>query len=218
MLRVAAAAALAALADAGTSSIVVNRNDVRLAGGATFMPGHGAPTGLSIRSGSSGAKTGASFPTGMVFAPGSTVTGVSLSYRYIVGYEKTPSGTGATISLLISDLDAATNDGDVVYTSPHLTEYAYSHNSSNYSKPVPVDWTGASKVPAASAGGGRRLQMAFANNDRNLQVLVPFTVIITCAGADECFVKAKGPKPPPPPPPPAPPTPAPPKSDLPWLN
>eukprot|EP01044_Picomonas_judraskeda_P040305 COSAG03_NODE_19721_length_331_cov_0.728448_1_plen_43_part_10 len=43
----------------------------------------------------------------MVLAPGSTVTGVALSYRYIVGYEKTPSGTGATLSVLISHLDAA---------------------------------------------------------------------------------------------------------------
>ena len=214
----AVAAVFSGAADAGTSSVIVNRNNVRLAGGATFMSGHGAPTGLAIRSGSSGATTGAAFPSGMVLAPGSTVTMVSLSYRYIVGYEKTPSGTGATLSVLISDLDAATNDGTIIYTSPHLTEYAYSHNNSNYSVPVPVHWSGTSKVPTASAGGGRRLQMAFKNNDRNLQILVPFTVNITCTGADECLVKANAPKPGPPPPPPAPPTPDPPKSDLPWLN
>ena len=185
MLRAASLAALAALADAGASSIVVSKSNVKLAGGATIMTGHGAPTGASIRSGSSGANTGASFPNGMVLAPGSTVTGVSLSYRYIVGYEKTPSGTGSVVSLLISDLDAASNDGDVVYTSPHLTEYSYSHNSSNYSLPVPVHWTGTSKVPAASAGGGLRLQMAFKNNDHNLQILVPFTVNVTCDNHDD---------------------------------
>ena len=106
----------------------------------------------------------------------------------------------------------------MVYTSPHLTEYAYSHNESNYSAPVPVHWAGTNKVPAASAGGGRRLQMAFKNNDRNLQILIPFSVNITCTGADECLVKANAPTPAPPPPPPAPPTPDPPKSDLPWLN
>ena len=217
-MRAAALAALIAGADAGSSSITVDRGNVRLAGGATFISGHGAPTGMAIRSGSSGASTGASFPSDMVLSPGSTVTAVSLSYRYIVGYEKSPSGTGATLSVLISDLDAATNDGTVVYTSPHLTQYAYSHNESNYSAPVPVHWSGASKVPAASAGGGRRLQMAFHNNDRNLQILVPFEVNITCTGADACLVKANAPKPAPAPPPPAPPTPAPPKSDLPWLN
>ena len=219
MLRAAAAACVALTAvDAGTSSIVVNAGNLRLAGGASVMKGQGAPTGESLRSGSSGAQTGASFPNGMVLAPGSTVTEVALSYRYITGYEKVPSGVGVVITVLISDLDAATNGGDVVYTSPHLTEYAYGHDKSNYSTPVPVHWTGVSKIPAAAAGSGRRLQMAFKNNDRNVQILLPFTVNVTCTGADKCFVPAAAPKPAPPPPPPMPPTPAPEKSDLPWLN
>lgn len=51
-------AGLAACAHAGTSSVVVDRSNAVLAGGATFISGHGAPTGMAIRSGSSGAETG----------------------------------------------------------------------------------------------------------------------------------------------------------------
>lgn len=82
---------------------------------------------MSLRSGSPGQTTGASFPHPMVLAPGSTVTAITFSYRYITGFEKTPSGLGANLSLIISDLDAATNAGDLVYSSPHLTECEPAH-------------------------------------------------------------------------------------------
>jgi hypothetical protein len=218
LVRAAVCAALAVAAHAATSSVQVNRDNCRLAGGASFISGHGAPHGLSLRTGSPGQTTGASFPYPMLLAPGSTITAVSFSYRYVTGFEKTPSGHGTNFSLIISDLDAAMNGGDVVYASPPLTEYSYSQNESNYSVPVPAHWAGTAKIPAASAGGGRRLQLVFTNNDRNLQIAVPFTVNVTCSGVSECFVAAPKPKPPPPPPPPAPPAPAPPKSDLSWLN
>ena len=80
----------------GTSNLTVTKGDVLLEGGASFIPGHGAPTGhcslqnaldtvplhrsvvlrpliptgLSLRTGSPGQTTAASFPSSMVLAPG----------------------------------------------------------------------------------------------------------------------------------------------------
>ena len=201
----------------GMTTLTVGREDCKLAGGASFIAGHGAPGGMSLRSGSPGQTTGASFPSSMTLAPGSTVTGVSFSYRYVTGYERVPSGHGANFSVEISDLDATTNDGTVVYASPPLTEYSYSQNESNYSTPVMAHWAGAAKIPT-DAANGRRLQITFQNNDRNLQIAAPFHVNVTCDVATECFVEAPKPAPAPPPPPPSPPPPPPPKSTSPWLN
>ena len=145
-----------------------------------------------------------------MLAPGSTIQSISFAFRYVTGYETTPSGHGTNLSLAVSQ-DYLQPSGDVIYNSPHFTEYSYHVNQSNYSLPVQVDVSGLSI--AASAKYTSRLQLVFANNDRNLQILIPFQVNITCTGADECLVAPPGP---PPPLPPLPPTPPPPATHTPW--
>ena len=46
----------------------------------------------------------------------------------------------------VSD-ETQSNAGAVLCSSPHLNEYAYSHNKSNYSTPVPLHWSGSFAVP-----------------------------------------------------------------------
>jgi hypothetical protein len=48
-----------------------------------------------------------------------------------------------------------------------------------------------------SDGYKSRFRIGFANNDRNLQLLIPISVNVTCEGAAECFVPASKPTPPP---------------------
>lgn len=107
-----------------TSTIVVNQYDTLLAGGASFIGGHGAPTGVSLRTGNPGTQTTASFPSSKVLTPGCTVSGISFTFRYIVGYESVPSGHGANLSFSISDKTLSSTDGDILYRSPPFTEYA----------------------------------------------------------------------------------------------
>ena len=189
----------------------VGAHDFILAGGASLVLGHGAPTGMALRSGSPGQHSAAAFPK-LVLSPAATVTEVSFVYRYVTGYGAAGVGHGSNVSLYVSD-ETLRAHGTVVYSSPHYTEYAYSHNSSNYSKPVFVHAKGLSI--RASAISKSRLQFAFANNDKNLQLLVPLEVNVTCTGVHSCFV----PTPPPPPPlPPLPPAPIPPATHAPWKS
>lgn len=196
---------------AGTANLVLGGHDFILAAGTSFIPGHGAPTGEALRTGSPGQKSIASFPKS-VLAAGVTVTELSFEFRYITGYEKIPSGNGANLSLAITD-DALSRSGTVVYSSPHFTEYSYSLNSSNYSAPVNVHVTGLS-IPSSNKHT-TRLQFSFDNNDRNLQLLIPIAINVTCKGADACFVPAPAP---PSPTPPLPPAPLPPATHTPWKN
>ena len=84
-----------------TENLVLGTRDFLLAGGAGFIPGHGAPTGESLRTGSPGQKTAASFPRS-VFTPGAKITEISFSYRYISGYGAAGQGHGSNISLYAS--------------------------------------------------------------------------------------------------------------------
>ena len=194
-----------------TTNLQVGRHDFILAGGAGFVPGHGAPTGMALRSGSPGQTTAASFPQ-LVLAPGATVQEVSMSYRYVTGYGAAGSGRGSNLSLSFSD-EPRQASGHVVFHSPHYRDYAYAHNNSNYSKPVLVHVKGLAIRPSPKFT--TRLQLGFSNNDRNLQLLVPLSVNITCTGAPTCLVPVP---PPPPPPPPLPPQPPPPATHTPWTS
>ncbi len=200
-----------------------------LTGGASFIAGHGAPTGVSLRTGSPGQRTAASFPSNAVIAPNTTITGIDFSYRYICGYGAAGEGHGANLSLAVTDDPVRVLNGAVLYASPHYTDYSYAANNSNYSKPVVVSLKGL-KVQGSTALT-TRLQLAFYNNDRNLQILVPIGMNVTCESSSHfssansssgvsggnCFV-IPPPKPTPPPPAPVPPTPPPPKSSTPWDN
>ena len=121
------------------------------------------------------------------------------------------------LTLSISSDVSSNTGGTKLYASPPLNQYSYKQNESNYSAPVPIQWTGSVAVPATAAGMGDRLQLGFQNNDRNLQVLLPFTVTVTCDGeSDDCFIVPPAPKPVPPPPPLPPGPPPPPKNNRPW--
>ena len=75
---------------AGVDHLTVGTHDFILEGGASFVSGHGAPTGIALRSGDPGQTTGASFPQ-LVLAPGATITSVALTYRYTSGYGRPAS-------------------------------------------------------------------------------------------------------------------------------
>lgn len=210
-ILLAALPAAGASAAPSTSNLVLGTHDFLLAGGASFISGHGAPTGMALRSGSPGETTGASFPK-QVLAPGAILTGVSFSYRYVTGYGAAGVGHGSNLSMFVGDEPLRVGGRATIYSSPHYTDYPY---GGEYSKPVAVHFSGLN-IPA-STKYTTRLQLGFSNNDRNLQILVPLQVNVTCTGAvaGKCFV----PVPPPPPPlPPIPPQPWPPATHKPWKS
>ena len=140
------------------------RSDWAYAGGAaeTVDPVH------SVRSGDPKQHSSASVLRELL--PGALVTSVSFHYQYNTGFG--PSGVGANFTLRIA--------GTSVYESPELTEFRYSQNRSNYSLPVTVDKAGlVIKVP--TTGGPTRLEIDFANNDRNVQLKLPMSFVLTCA-------------------------------------
>lgn len=200
---------------AGTANLELGTRDFILTGGAGFVSGHGAPTGMALRSGNPGQHAAASFPQ-TVLAPGSKVTDISFSYRYISGYGAAGVGHGANLSLSLSE-EPLRIGGNVIYRSPHYTDYSYSANQSNYSAPVHVHISGLS-IPASDEWK-TRLQIGFWNNDRNLQLLVPIYVNVTCYGLadDGCFVSVPT-KAPTPAPGPMPPAPIPPATHTPWKS
>merc|ERR1712216_147675 len=100
MRLLACGLSMAATVMAVSTTITVNKGDILLEGGASFIPGHGAPTGISLRTGSPGQTTAASFPSNMVLSPGATITSISFSYRYVSGYGAAGVGHGTNLSLV----------------------------------------------------------------------------------------------------------------------
>ena len=136
----------------------------------------------SLRSGNPKTHTTAAIRA--VLNPGAKVTRVTCAYRYDTGFG--PTGTGANFTLRVA--------GQLVYASPHLTDYSYDHNRSNYSRPVTIDAT-ALRIVVPAGSTASRVQLDFDNNDRNMQLLLPLEVHVQCIGEVPCT-----------PPPPAPPS------------
>ena len=126
---------------------------------------------LNLRSGTPNTKTTAAVDT--MLQPGAVVTSMSFSYRYCFGYSKTGIGSNFTLKL----------GSSVVYTSPHFTDYPYNKGSDPdkvYSPPVNV---AADKLSITVPKSGEfRIEFDFENVARNVQLLLPMTVTITCAG------------------------------------
>ena len=165
------AAALAAAATQGneaasfTSSFaLVGGTDVVLSGGASLTA---APMPC-IRSGSPHQHSLAQFVAPIT--PGVTITGVALDYRYSRGY------SGAKCSNFT--VRAA---GEPVYGSPVLSDYPYSKSKPNYSPPVHVDQKGLA-IAVPSTGEASHLEIAFDDNDCNVQLLTPLVINMTCTG------------------------------------
>lgn len=141
------------------------RSDFQYAGGAaeTADPLH------SIRSGDPSHSTSASPLRALL--PGATVISIAFSYRYSTGFGPTGEGTNFTVRVA----------GQAVYASPKLVDYRYSENRSNYSLPVPVSLSGLSIIVPSNATDGARISFEFDNNDRNVQLLLPLNLTLTCA-------------------------------------
>ena len=152
---------------------------------------------MSVRTGNPGQTSAAAFK--LVLAPGSTLTSVDFSFRYVTGYG--PTGVGANLSLSVTG-GGSGGDHHPLYASPHFVDHSYSHNNSDYSAPVAVHVSGIAL--AADADADSRLTLTVANNGRNLQILVPLQVTVSCTGADKCLVPGAAPTPPPTPAPPPP--------------
>ena len=103
-----------AFAPGGSSDVTLGTHDLLLRGGASFVGGHGAPTGVSIRTGNPGQSTTAAF--GLALTPGSTLTGLTTSFRYVTGYG--PTGVGPNVSLTVVEDGQEDQPMQVIATRP----------------------------------------------------------------------------------------------------
>ena len=161
-----------------TASFVISTaEDLLLVGGASVAS---APL-TSLRSGSPGQHSTAALSVPL--SPGTTLTGLSLAYRYNTGYGHAGDGkTGSNFSVSVTS-GAAAASSTPVYGSPHLVDFDYDHDRSNYSAPIAVDVTGLSiPIAQAAAATKTRIQFAFDCNERNLELLLPLVVNVTCTG------------------------------------
>lgn len=188
MLRGAALLALAWADPAGAVAGTLTGaapGDFALRGGQVWSSGR--PTGeLILRSGGPNEVNTAVFPTQFELAVGAVIERVSFTYSYDTGYG--PDGVGTNFTVRVA--------GQPVYASPELVDYRYSENRSNYSAPVGVDVSGLSiTVPHApgAASAANRIEIEFQNNARNVQLLLPLDVDVTCAGDQPCVIPAPPP-------------------------
>jgi sialidase-1 len=150
---------------------------------------------LNLRSGNPQAHTVAA--VAIALPPGAVVSSLTFSYRYCFGFGTT--GLGANFTLQIAK--------KIAYASPAFTDHPYSKSNPVYSPSVNVTLEKLSiSVPDS---GVSRIEFDFANNARNVQLLLPISVAITCAGGSSCVKPTPAPLPTPVPPPTPAPTPAP---------
>jgi len=127
-------------------------------------------------------------PTSLQLVAGAVVQGVAFSYAYDTGYG--PDGIGSNFTVKVA--------GEPVYVSPQLDDYAYSKDNTNYSSPVPVSVSGLDIVVPdvkGTATAANRIEIEFQNNDRNLQLLLPLSFEVTCAGSEPCVAAPPAPPP-----------------------
>jgi sialidase-1 len=139
---------------------------------------------LNLRSGSPNTHTTAA--VALALPPGVVVTSVAFNYRYCFGWSTT--GPGANFTLQIAK--------KVAYASPGFTDYPYSKSDPVYSPPVNI--TLAKLSIAVPSSGLSRIEFDFVNTGRNVQLLLPMTIAITCAGGS-CLKPTPAPIPTPPP-------------------
>ena len=128
-----------------------NPGDLILAGGAALSQAGVAPL-FALRSGNPPAHTSAALR--VLLNPGATVTRATFLYRYNTGFG--PTGVGTNFTLAVA--------GQPAYASPHLTDYTYGHNKSNYSLPVAVDAASLAIVVPKTVPS--HVEFLFANNQR----------------------------------------------------
>ena len=148
-----------------TSFVVSAARDFHLAGGAQVS----ANPLNSIRSGNPGQFSTVALSVSL--SAGVTLESVSFSYRYITGFGAAGQGNGSNFTVRAA--------GVPVYASPHYNDYSYSANRSNYSNPVSVE---ASSLAIKVSTEGQCIEIDFANNDRNIQLLLPLQIDVSCSG------------------------------------
>ena len=154
---------------ASTTLVASTAADLLMSGGAALT----ANPLNSLRSGEPHQRSVATFSVPL--SAGAVITGVSFEYRYTTGFG--PSGAGSNFTLQVA--------GAAVYSSPQLTDYSYSKSHPNYSAPVPATVNNLGLHVAADT----RVSFAFDNNDRNVQLLLPLRVNLTCTGAVTCAAR-----------------------------
>lgn len=134
---------------------------------------------LSLRSGEPGELSSAAFA--QLLTAGSEITGLEFRYQYLAGYG--PTGVGANFSLAVA--------GQRVYDSPPLTNYTNSANQSGYSPSVVVSLRGLS-IHVPHGPSLERIEIAFRNNGRNVQLKLPLEVNVSCSASGVDFGAGPG--------------------------
>ena len=127
------------------SFVVTAARDLVLGGGAIIQS---APL-TSLRSGSPGQHSTAAISVPL--SPGTTLTGLSFAYRYDTGYGHAgdgKAGANFTVSVVSTAAGGTTGTSTPLYRSPHLVDFSYDADRTNYSAPVAVDAAGLS-IPIA---------------------------------------------------------------------
>ena len=143
---------------------------------------------LVLRSG--GPNTTSTATLSALLRPGVTLDGLSFSYRFETGYgEGAGVGCGAQFNV--------TAAGKTAFASPMMSGYPYANKKdpSLYSPRVPVE---ANDLGVQVTPSNQEVFFTFHNLCRNVQLLLPIAINISCTGGP-CLAA------PPPPPPPLPP-------------
>ena len=165
MLLYLVLAAIATKEPSSTILVASAAKDFLLTGGAQVT----ANPLTNLRSGNPQQRTVASFAVPLTL--GVSISSISFSYRYMTGFG--PSGVGSNFSLVVA--------GRTVYRSPHLTDHIYSKSSpTNYSTVVGV---AAANLSLSATAANNRVSLVFDNNDRNLQLLLPLKINVSCTGS-----------------------------------
>ena len=151
--------AAAGSSDQNCTVTIAKSSDLVFGGGAGLQ----ANPLLELRSGSPHSKSTASLSKQLV--PGVTVSRLSMAYRYETGYgEKSNTSCGVQFSIRVG--------GSIAFSSRILTAYPYSKSKdpNAYSPPVVVD---SDNLGVAVTPNDRKVEFEFANDCRNVQLLLP---------------------------------------------
>ena len=196
LLRMALASILPVVAAAAANWTILTISGRRHSPGVRVRGGAAVTDNplLVLRSGSPNTTSSATLTA--LLAPGVTVDALHFSFRYETGYGG--AGAGAACGAQIN----VTAASKTAYESPMLSGYPYTNTKdpSLYSPPVVV---AALDLAVHVTPSNQAVAIVFRNLCRNVQLLLPITVNISCTGP--CLA------PPIPPPPPAPPPPPPPQ-------
>ena len=146
-------------------------------GGASITPNGGDQ---NIRSGDPGQTNTVAFASALQDAS-HTLTGLSLSYRYVAGYggDGAPGAATFTIVALAASQCGGSSGAPIatLYTSPELSHYPFDGCNTCYSPPIAVDVRGL----AINVSQPVAIAFVFSNNKRNVQLDLPMNASLVWA-------------------------------------